>query len=53
MASNIFYRNMAYFKSILKFGSVWAMKMVGVDGAQNDMISEALSQRMDRAGFRM
>jgi hypothetical protein len=23
------------------------------DNAQNDMISEALSQRMDRAGFRM
>jgi hypothetical protein len=34
-------------------GPTWAMKMVGVDGAQNDMISEALSQRMDRAGFRM
>ncbi|MDR1285379.1 MAG: hypothetical protein LBJ88_04175 [Campylobacteraceae bacterium] len=34
-------------------GPSWAMKLVGVDGAQNDMISEALSQRMDRAGFRM
>ncbi|MDR1460410.1 MAG: hypothetical protein LBI78_02050 [Campylobacteraceae bacterium] len=30
-----------------------AMKLVGVDSAQNDMISESLSQRMDRAGFRM
>jgi hypothetical protein len=34
-------------------GPVWAMKLVGVDNAQNDMISEALSQRMDRAAFRM
>jgi hypothetical protein len=34
-------------------GPTWAMKLVGVDNAQNDMISEALSQRMDRAGFRM
>jgi hypothetical protein len=29
------------------------MKLVGVDNAQNDMISEALSQRLDRASFRM
>jgi hypothetical protein len=34
-------------------GPAWAMKLVGVDNAQNDMISEALSQRMDRAAFRM
>jgi hypothetical protein len=34
-------------------GPTWSMKLVGVDNAQNDMISEALSQRMDRAGFRM
>ena len=30
-------------------GPTWAMKMVGVDNAQNDMISDALSQRMDRS----
>jgi len=34
-------------------GPTWAMKLVGVENAQNDMISEALSQRMDRAGFKM
>lgn len=33
-------------------GPTWAMKMVGVDSAQNDVVSEALSQRMDRS-FRM
>jgi hypothetical protein len=34
-------------------GPVWTMKLVGVDNAQNDIVSEALSQRMDRAAFRM
>jgi hypothetical protein len=34
-------------------GPVWTMKLVGVDSAQNDIVSEALSQRMDRAAFRM
>jgi hypothetical protein len=38
---------------IILTGPTWAMKLVGMDGAQNDMISEALSQRMDRAAFRM
>jgi hypothetical protein len=38
---------------IILTGPTWALKLVGVDGAQNDMISEALSQRMDRASFRM
>ncbi|MDR1285120.1 MAG: hypothetical protein LBJ88_02845 [Campylobacteraceae bacterium] len=35
------------------FDSFKSSLACSVDGAQNDMISEALSQRMDRAGFRM
>jgi hypothetical protein len=34
-------------------GPIWTMKLVGIDNAQNDIVSEALSQRMDRAAFRM